>query len=376
MSLISYIETHGFISLISDLMISGPEENNHHTNFPNNIDRVKHFFPDGSGYIPKSMKQKTYIVRPNLCIGLAGSVIHSKVFLKDFILEFSYHEAIEAENIANYIGRYDSDIIRGISFIIILMSNGKSHHFISGFYEMSSGKIITKAISVGSGAKKFGEFIQKYNQLYNFENSGDFNIKDFAISTNFILMNEILLIDNLTGESILEYWGGGFEYIFYDYSKKEFVKLENFTTIHWRGIYDKINQDLSFYPVMINKYMYYKNLLLINCFNGKKAASYAVLNFIENQTIYDNEQKEINQLIYEYNSPYIASSFTFEVDNQVLDRFNFASGQANSESFHEETITIKVSKDGKLSYYILKKLEDDIKNYFIDRYHKFYKKDP
>lgn len=263
MTLIACTINKGNPFLIGDILISSPRSEG--IELPTNSFDVTKYLDENTDK-PTELAQKIYIVNNNLCIGVAGDYNECYQFLTVLTHFFSKKKTydIKEENIIKFFQIYNLDKnFKESSFFLLLMEQSDTSNLtVRQFtYQQEDWRMITSPIfndvwASGTGADEFLSQITQVGDLkHNFDNP------DLAQLTNFLFIAKLLAIEKVTGLTIKEHWGAGFETIYYN--GKSFQKFNEFTYLVLICYFDK-NGDLStLIPELVMHYKYHNDLLTI-----------------------------------------------------------------------------------------------------------------
>lgn len=296
--------------LVGDLLISNL---NKPTTFsiPSTGEDVVKFLPDVSQYYPEGFYQKLYIPKPNVCIAFSGKVFYIKQFIEDISIFCKANEVITAGKMQAFLeGFRETDISEHFS-LVMLVAEIKDNELEIG--RVNFGKWIKDKTSFlgeiyasGSGAEDFlKEVLKELRVESNFKSSSI----DYVLQTNTLMICNLLTQERLTLNTIKNFWGAGFEMIYWD--KNRFTKMENITYIINLGkAVDGKIIDVPVPEVILN-YRYYEDLLVITSI------------------------KLLDGKIRENGSFYIFSSKPFQVKQYVVPPIGYK-GNVDSERIKKE----------------------------------------
>lgn len=312
MTLVAATSNHGHPIILGDLLLSSSKKSDSFQ-LPTFLREVERFVPDNSSYFPVSLMQKIYVIKDNLAIGLAGEVRGMTKFLELIRHHFS-DQCVTHEAVTEFLDMRQIREIEEIAFLILLEYKvGGESKFIfhyDGSWKSENNKLFENILAIGSGSTDFLKQADEYrNEMRKWGISSSY---DKALSQNFILINNLLGIESLTLATIQKYWGAGFEVI--SFSEGKFSKYSNLTYMVWKGHYDE-NGDLNLIPLIVLKYAYYKDLLLIISIEGHKMDAVVVPELDMDISTVDLKQIPFPSL----NSQHISSSF-FITDRAGMNR--------------------------------------------------------
>jgi hypothetical protein len=372
MTLIASIINHKVPFLMSDLLMSSKEGTDDFQS-PSNIFTLKNYLPQSAGWKPDSLRQKSYILKDNLCISFAGIEEEIKEFLKELKIKCNYYDDITKENIFRILDDYDLAVNFGKSAFIMLLINKVSDAIMNvGIIKSPSSSNHWDTVKGKKGGwayvenNTYGEVTAIGSGRDNFLNIVNENMKVFSgfekghiwhtFQMNMALIARMYAIEKATLHTILSHWGGGFETIFYDGNK--FIKSQNIAFIINAGWFNE-NGDVNVpLPTTILYYRYYNDYLLITGIYLKDVhridegslitlisniGSYEVKNAIVPR--FDDEENDLDISNFDYN--FCTSSIAMGYDIRKMGE----TGTYNPATFNIHNklkITYKVNDSVKL----------------------------
>ena len=229
MTMVTFMDPNNMPVLIADSLISGPKDDSALTtpDHPRNISTV---FPPGSGYVPTHLARKTFLVNSNLAVAMSGSVVHMSVFRQDVEAHFRHHHSCTPADVELFLQQYkcDSHGVHVLSNVDALLLSTRqvgegrhiyhlltSHTDMPGLLDVDS-KNLGKVLATGCGAEGLKGAVHAIDS-YAFSGQGsteDWSASYEAIARSLSLIAHLHKMDELTGEILLTYWGGGYEVIY------------------------------------------------------------------------------------------------------------------------------------------------------------------
>lgn len=218
--------------------------------------------------VPVELLQKIYILKPNLCLALAGDSSKMQDFLEELKIRCKYYGDWEMTKdiVMQFLNDFGLKANFQKSAFCFMLLEGEP----SGFQDIEIGHppeawkilendLFEKVYVCGSGNEPYLRRIQVESKHKSSHRKGDFF---FAIQNNINLFARILAEEKSTSHTTKDGWGGGFETIYFN--GESFVKFENLTYIVFQGEYINENGDLGeLSPTLIMHYKYYDDTLLI-----------------------------------------------------------------------------------------------------------------
>ena len=264
MSLIAYTLNYGKPAIIGDLLTTSEDEGS--VLIPTIQGDAREAVKATNGVRSHEMRQKIYVLRPDMCIALAGNVYEMSLFLKEIKIYCSYSEAVSKTSIEKFLSIYDLDRnFQQSSFLILINERGetgdfKINHLKYGEWVNKSTKLFEDSFVCGTGCNAFSEHMSKLDIQV-----GGSIVNDslyHAIANNVRLLTRIMVNERISLNTILNEWGAGFELIYLD--KDSFLKLDNISYLITTGEINK--SDVSFTPKRLMHYKYYGDFLCVYAF--------------------------------------------------------------------------------------------------------------
>ncbi|MET3977444.1 hypothetical protein ABIB62_000010 [Mucilaginibacter sp. UYP25] len=268
MTLISFTANYGRPILIGDLLTTSdaPRPAAQIPAFLSNIDDS---LPDNASY-PFELKQKIYVIKDTIALGLAGNVYQMTDFLKDIKGFFNYHESTEA-NLKKFMADYDKNAIDDCCILVFIVEYlGEEFHpsvHTHGNWEQYEDSLVQLGLITGSGKNAFFEKLALVN-------AGDRD-EDKARTINLSLLSMFIAEERYTMDSIVEAWGAGFEVI--EYSGGKFKKMDDHTFVICHSKLNETGTAIINEPFLIMHYTYHGEVLTINTYLASEFRRYGVL---------------------------------------------------------------------------------------------------
>ncbi|WP_153040882.1 hypothetical protein [Pseudovibrio sp. Ad13] len=261
--------------LVSDMLISGLEtENSSDLKLPDHISGVDKTFPKGSGFVPLRLKRKLFIINDNLAVGLSGSFLHMRSFLDDLRERNRVHRLVTSEDMHQFIDEYvrsphGAITLKEITALALLQERHGCNYFVLGDKAREScsttdTKGFGNVLSIGSGQQSVLDEVARIDK-YNFiqPNTHGMKVDRFhaALAKVLALLSQLNKLDSLTSKYLLEYWGGGYEVIYYNGKKFQF--LDDYSSVNW--LFDISQNKPQFVPLSLIKYKREENYSVFFC---------------------------------------------------------------------------------------------------------------
>ena len=245
MSMASFTDPNRIPVLVADALISGPDDASSLAT-PDHPHGISNVFPPGSGFVPTRLARKTCIVNPGLAMAMVGSVVHMRAFREDALAHFRNQPECTGADVELFLRQYEADpdgstVLESIDvFLLSSRPVGEGRHLYRlltagpnrrGGVEVKS-KNLGDVLAMGSGAVGMKSAVDAVD-TYAFGGVGpkeDWNNSHEAIARNLTLIARMHKVDELTGQMLLEYWGGGFEVIYRD-TGNGLVYLKDYTIL-------------------------------------------------------------------------------------------------------------------------------------------------
>lgn len=226
MTVISLTTNYGYPILIGDILTTS-KERVRGVLLPGFSQDVEENLPANQTYFPFALRQKIYVIKEQIALGMSGNVYQMTLFLQDIKNHFKYFAPTE-ENFLKFMETFDMESISECSVLVFIVAkNDKGekdinlHHY--GEWKEYNHPAIQAGLITGSGANSF---LERLNMI-----GYDVHEGSNPSTINLTLASLFLADEVYTMESIMDSWGAGFEMIqFLDW---KFRKLEEITFIIW-----------------------------------------------------------------------------------------------------------------------------------------------
>jgi len=272
MTLIACSRSSNDLVLIADLMISGPEPDELPA-LPTMMNGIEHVFPKGSGYTPRGLRQKLFVVRPNVAVALAGRSLEMAAFLSAIGQQLS--ALPDAREVRDFLATSSEAGEPELGGIVVHANTdgGVTGEQFLAFEKPDERRFHTTncpVIACGSGRETY---LKEHTGIRFEVRSRDGSLEESL--TTPLLAQEIGIVGQLlayelvapSGSRLLEYWGTGFEIV--AFMNSAFRKLHDIVYVFGNanaladGTY--VTQ-----PAVTMRYMYFSNEALgVFCTDGK-----------------------------------------------------------------------------------------------------------
>ena len=297
-------------TLVGDVLVSGPEsEGLKELALPNHVTGITSIFPEGSGFVPRGMNRKLFVINRRMAIGVSGTVIYRARFVEDLQDRFAGQNEFTFSDIQSYLDDYDKDIIDNILAILIFRVGEQSHSAVVG--ERSGGALVERqlrrfgrVLAVGSGNETL---VSEIERMERYETRAIGHWKQdriyHSLALHLSLISQIHRIDSLSGRSLLEYWGGAFELIYLN-EQGYYEFLENQTIVHWQMDLD--DPSSGFVPLGVVKQEYRDGLLIVHVYEKEQFKAFGVRDVTGNPKTLNDMTMSLEDL--DFNSEIICNT--------------------------------------------------------------------
>lgn len=245
--------------LIGDILISSEEIVGKSIDLPL-IGDVRNVFPEGSGYVPTSLRQKLAIISDDLAIGWSGTKIAAKTIINEMI-ELNKRTPFTKETFEEFINNIDPIIVKqGFSFVGFL-NNRETSEILR--FRISNDKNFKEfrddngcVVLIGSGTDELLNFIEPTGIKPHPPEEDKIQA---TINTGLEYAGSLLSFELATWQSLFSYFGAGYELP--TFINNKFIKVGDITYLFWFGNVSNDNVSLSLQ--YFSKYSYIDDILLI-----------------------------------------------------------------------------------------------------------------
>lgn len=207
-------------------------------------------------YKPYSFCQKVNILSPQLAIAWSGSKDEATLYFSEII---GSNNHINPD--INIIKSITDEISPDLQIIGMLMENGRYHWFSKNCKPVELSTMDASEVFIGgTGAQKFKQF-SEYLDLKTAE--GNPSTRNLLLARALGMIGVLLSEEIRTGSTIEDSFGAGYEIVFID-ENNCFKKLSDITFLFWNVNKEKELGENSLSPILIKKYFYDNEHLLIH----------------------------------------------------------------------------------------------------------------
>ena len=309
MTLIANTSNYNCDILIGDILMTS-ETRGQEVGIPTFLGGVDAQLPPEQNFYPYSLRQKIYVIEDQLAVGFAGYESEIKPILEDLRTYFRYKQ-VTFDNLKAFLNDWDlTQFSNSAAYILIAEKNERAtiiQHCMIGAWSKGASKTYEEVTACGTGT---ADFIKAAAQSIIASGEGNTNHLHETIALNYILLIKILGNERLSLDTIKNYWGAGFEMIYYD--ENSFKKVDDITFLFWNGTLDLETGAFEVQPFLILNYKYYEDLLVINASNGYTFASQGVLPFYLTKD--DIDKSKLPETLFS-NAPKVCSAYFIELSN-------------------------------------------------------------
>lgn len=360
MTLIACTLNNSYPMMINDLLSTSPRKGQN-LKLPTFLDGVEKYLPENIGNYPVQLTQKSYIIKHNLVVAIAGSYIENQKFIVS-IKEYYRDKECTNKNIHEFIATIDETELINSGYLILCYEKDSKGFLMQPIKVGSHGIIeendlLQKIYAIGSGANSFVSECDRYKR---FSKTPNISGENQAMILNFGVLSGLLALERFSLETIKKYWGAGFELVNFDSKKETFYKLDEYTYIIWKGKFNTKTSELNISPFLFLSYKYYDDILLINSSDGKKFEGTAV------RPIYkERDEVDLSKLPteFKFHDEILCNTFIIETDDGklktpsiVLNKPENSYGHIFLELSPDKGIVVNISEN------IQKQLVNEIKN--------------
>jgi hypothetical protein len=361
MSLIACTLNHSYPLLVGDILFTSKQRLPQPINIPTFLKPIDDLLPPSQKAFPYCLRQKIYIIADNLCIALAGVHGEMETMLLAIKNHFNYKEPTILE-LDDFLLSFDKkEFIESAYFILLAEKENKKTKIYTkklGNWDYVENSILEGMYAIGTGSQDFINQLQK-NASYSF--SGSMSQQEKVIAINSLSLVELLAREKFTGATLTDYWGAGFEIIYYDGLR--FKKVGDLIYLIWKGKIDESNE-FKCSPVLLLEFTYRLNILLITCSDFLSFQRYPILPMDERKENLDLEKLSKMPV---FQSSTICSCYVIELpDNSFFTPCVFSGNRNTGEAgfysiVFEKDGTLGVKVDQNVHEYINKQILEKLK---------------
>jgi hypothetical protein len=354
MTLIASISNFSYPVIIGDLLTSSSEFNKDFK-LPTFLQGIEKYLPENSSSYPTKLIQKTYIIKNNLVVAIAGNYLKNKYFIESITNFFKEKECKES-SLVEFINEYDESEFIDTAYLFLFYEK-KQQGFLMNFmttgdyWNTHKSNLFGDIYAAGSGSSDFITESKRYNNLIGF---GEINSENRAMSASLSLISGLLATESFSLETIKKHWGAGFELISFNEKKQSFYKMNELTYIIWKGRINNKTKDIDLQPFLVLGYKYFENILQINSYNNNKYERFGVLPINLNK---DDVDINIFPEKVEFYNNLILNTFIIDLPNGETTTPSVICSKGNSNI---GAVFINMKDDGQLEVGISKTVTTEL----------------
>jgi hypothetical protein len=267
MTLIALTVNHGYPVLMADILLSSKEGSG--MALPTYVNGTADLFFEMEKK-PIGLTQKLYVINDRLALALGGRLDKMRTFLNR--IQVLYGDVnFDDNDLDEFVTEFENDSGDDLFAIVILRRRSiKDNVFYVrpvGSISMKDSKMFDRTFAGGSGADSFLRYVNSTSAMHT-----DITNTDRFLSSNLSVIGYFLGLEMLTGNSLTNLWGAGFEMIIFEEGK--FVKLKEYTlVVVWCEFGTKIEFNSA--PVLTLLFNYEDNALVIRAIDKEKEQFFA-----------------------------------------------------------------------------------------------------
>jgi len=254
--------------VVADVLFSS-EEGAEGIRLPTNDFPVLPFLSDVT-HKPVFLKQKLYIIQPNICLAIAGVEHELAPFVREFRTRCKYYSnfgtrKVTKEQIMEFLEEHKLDeTLTESGFLISHVGYNEDNkpetwnHFTRGDWGQIDDDIFEGALAFGSGKEQFFNHIQQPIDVTSSHENGNIHR---AVQMNITFVSKLLAIERATLSNLQNAWGAGYEIAYFNGTT--FKKIENNAYVICHGNFDSIGEIGVPVPRLILYYNYNNENLII-----------------------------------------------------------------------------------------------------------------
>ncbi len=266
MTVIASTSNYGYPIIIGDLLISAEADRS--IGLPTTSTDIDIFVNKTRKYKPVTLFRKIYVIKPNLVVGLAGSVLQMKYFLNELEMRSRLYDSFSKSELVTFLDEYPLENFDQSAALIHLADNSSENpddwnHIVYRFgnWMESASNLFEKVMATGSGLEEFVHQATTDGTLFTGFKQHSFR---HALSVNINHIVKLLGAEHISLYNIEENWGAGYEIAYFN--GDSFNLLDGITYLICDIPIDQ-NGDLNYIsPKTIMHYEYYNQDLHIQAF--------------------------------------------------------------------------------------------------------------
>ncbi len=268
MTMIATTLNYNIPFIVSDVLFTS-EDGRDGIQLPTNNFPIIPFLKDPIGK-PHYLKQKLYILQPNVCVAIAGVEKELERFISEFRTRCKYYsdfstKKVTREQIMDFLKEYKLDkTLPESGFLISHVGYDENdnpetwNQFIRGDWGQIEDDIFEGALAFGSGKKEFFNHIKQPMKITSSHENGNLHR---AVQMNTTFVSRLLTIERVTLSNLHNAWGAGYEIAFFNGSS--FKKIDNIAYVISHGEFNSTGDIGIPIPRLILYYNYYNDNLII-----------------------------------------------------------------------------------------------------------------
>ena len=337
-------------ALVSDILITSNVVKSDATFLPTNIFNISPFLTTED--VPISLNQKTYIIKDNVSVTLAGNVYEMTRFLEELKLRCSYYEVVANEQIRSFLDEYDfeNEFVESACLILVIERGTdeqrvQQYYYPTGEWDISNGGIFDTIYACGTGAKDFVHWTKAITVIPAMRNDPLYE----TVWRNACYIARLLATERVSLHTVNKYWGAGFEITLYD--GQRFLKIDGMAYVIFQVYFNDEGNVHSAVPGLVLFQQYYNDILFISAIE----VSEFELSVNEHTSVYSSRHG--NAAIYpvlpidrkeEFSVGDFPANFSFETNRMAVGFAFITEKTIVPASFYDEDADVGVTyKDGE-----------------------------
>jgi len=312
MTLIARINIDGVPIYIGDLLLSSERKPDSEIHIPAAAD-INKFIPSSKGRFVAGLTPKLNILNRRLIIGWAGSPAQARSLMRDV-------RALEGGNQFNWpgvlelIGQLPEQERNEVSLVGTILTPDDPPkaglHYDHFAFQAEKHLLSGGAIEIrcaGTGAKTLLDTLSQITRPIKWARSDDLENRFFtAEKVAMALQGTLIGHETISGQNLLEWWGGGIEVA--TLRGQRFEKVGNTLHTFWRVLPNDRSGNNLFLIMRFIKYDYHEDILVIQTFDGSINPH--------------NCELKIDSHNYHLYTPMLKSRDDYDLRNFTLPNFN------------------------------------------------------
>ena len=219
---------------------------------------------------PVFLKQKLYILGPNVCLAIAGDYDELVPFVSEFRTRCKYYSdfgtrKVTKEQIMEFLSEQKLDeTLKESGFLISHVGYDENdepqtwNQFTRGNWGQIDNDVFEGALAYGSGKKQFFNHIQQPMDVTSSHENGNIHR---AVQMNTTFISKLLSIERVTLSNLHNAWGAGYEIAYFNGTT--FKKIEDNAYVICHGDFDSSGEIGVPVPRLILYYNYVDDNLII-----------------------------------------------------------------------------------------------------------------